>query len=421
MLIYNRSGWLLAAGTLLCLLANPNVHALENNAELTAKLELLQQQLELQQQQINDLKRLLEQTQTQAVETDAKVEAVADVIESSPAQQAGPLKTTVGGYGELHYNNLSATDPDRDVEAIDFHRFVLFFGHEFNDKTRFYSELELEHSFIADSGGDTPGEVELEQAFLEFDLKPGLYSRAGLFLIPVGLINETHEPPSFYGVERNDVENIIEPSTWWEAGAAINGRMGSDWNWDLAFTSGLQMPTTGSNAFRVRSGRQKVAKALASDGAITGRLRYLGIEGLLAAVTLQYQFDPSQAANDGLDDGTLLEAHVDYRLGSFGIRALYARWDFSGEAVEAAGADKQTGWYLEPSYRLNEQFGFYTRYEDVEAARRSDQFDQWEVGMNWWPARNVVLKFDYRSRSHNLDSERGRDFNGIDLGVGYNF
>ncbi len=245
--------------------------------------------------------------------------------------------------------------------------------------------------------------------------------KQGLFLVPVGLINETHEPPTFYGVERNDVESIIVPSTWWEAGAGMNGRLGDDWDWAVAATSGLEIPTTGSNAFRVRSGRQKVAKALASDGAITGRLRYMGISGLQAAVTVQYQFDPSQVANDGLDDGTLLEAHIDYRHGDFGLRALIAHWDFSGDAVEAAGADKQTGWYVEPSYRLNNKLGFYTRYEEVDAARDRDQFSQWELGLNWWPTDNVVVKFDYRDRSHDLDGERGRDFTGIDIGLGYSF
>ena len=263
--------------------------------------------------------------------------------------------------------------------------------------------------------------MELEQAFVEFDLGPGLHSKAGLFLIPVGLINETHEPPTFYGVERNDVESIIVPSTWWEAGVGLNGRWGSGWNWDLALSSGLQMPTTGSSAFRVRSGRQKVAKAIASDGAVTGRLRYLGIAGLQAAVTVQYQFDPSQIANDGLDDGTLVETHIDYRRGGFGLRALYAHWDFSGAAVEAAGADNQSGWYIEPSYRLNERLGLYTRYEEVDAARSQDQFDQWEFGLNWWPTENVVIKLDYRDRSHDLVSAHGRDFNGIDLGLGYYF
>jgi hypothetical protein len=410
----NRFALMLSASVLFFLLASSATFAEESNADLLAKLELMQQQ-------IDELREQLEQTQNQTVETDAKVEAVVEVVESGSMQQPQVRKTTIGGYGELHYNNLNAVDPSKDVNAIDFHRFVLFFGHQFNDKTRFYSELEVEHAFIADSGGDTPGEVEVEQAFIEFDLRPGLHAKAGLFLVPVGILNETHEPPTFYGVERNDVENIIVPSTWWEAGAGLNGRLGSDWTWDVALTSGLEMPTTGSNAFRVRSGRQKVGKALANDGAITGRLRYLGVAGLQTAVTVQYQVDPSQISNDGLDSGTLIEAHIDYHRAGFGLRALYAYWKFAGDAVEAAGADRQWGWYIEPSYRLNDYIGFYTRYEKISAARDQDNFDQWELGLNWWPARNVVIKLDYRNRSHDLASQRGRDFTGFDLGLGYAF
>ncbi len=400
--------------TLICLLSSTPAPAQDSNAELLAMIESLQQQ-------VDELRQKLEQTQGQTEETDAKVEAVAEVIESGPSQVVEARRTTIGGYGELHYNNLSAEDPARDVEQIDFHRFVLFFGHEFNDKTRFYSEVELEHSFIADSGGNTPGEVELEQAYLEFDLRPDLYAKAGLFLVPVGILNETHEPDTFYGVERNDVENIIIPTTWWEGGALLNGVFGSGWTWDLALTSGLGMATSGSDAFRVRSGRQKVAEALANDGAITGRLRYLGIPGLQAAVTIQYQFDPSQGKNDGLDSGTLIEGHIDYRRGGFGLRALYARWDFTGEAIEEAGAERQYGWYVEPSYRLNDNIGFYTRYETVDAARNQDKFDQWEFGLNWWPYENVVVKLDYRDRNYDLVSQQGRDFTGFDVGFGYSF
>lgn len=410
----NRPRTLLTTMAIIIFLSAPSAQAQVSNAELLEKLESMQLQ-------IDELKRQIAENEEKTNETDAKVEAVAEVMESAPPQVAKASKTTIGGYGELHYNNLNAKDPAKDVNMLDLHRFVLFFGHEFNDRTRFYSEVEVEHAFIADSGGDTPGEVEIEQAFVEFDLRQDLYAKAGLFLIPVGILNETHEPDTFYGVERNDVENIIVPSTWWAGGAGLNGRFGSGWNWDMAFTSGLKMHTTGSNAFRVRSGRQKVAKAVANDGALTGRLRYVGIPGLQAAVTVQYQFDPSQVSGDGLDSGTLVEAHVDYQRNGFGLRALYARWDFTGDAVEAAGADVQTGWYIEPSYRLNDKVGFYTRYEEVDAARSQDQFNQWEVGLNYWPARNVVIKFDYRDRSHNLDSQSGRDFTGIDLGIGYSF
>lgn len=410
---FNTFRGLFCTTTLVCVLASSPAYAQDINAELLLKLDSLQQQ-------IDELKLQLAQTQTQTVETDAKVEAVAEVIESATPLAAEKKRTTIGGYGELHYNNISAVDPSRDNKAIDFHRFVLFFGHEFNDKARFYSELEIEHAFIADTGGDTPGEVEIEQAFVEFDLRDNLHAKGGLFLVPVGILNETHEPTTFYGVERNNVENVIIPTTWWEGGAGLNGLFGSGWAWDMNLTSGLGMSASGSDAFRVRGGRQKVAEAVANDWAITGRLRYFGIAGLQAGITVQYQFDPSQESNDGLDSGTLVEGHIQYQRGGFGLRALYARWDFSGYAVEAANADKQWGWYVEPSYRINE-IGFYTRYEQLDAARAQDKFNQWEVGLNWWPNENVVLKFDYRDRSHDLASQHGRDFTGFDLGLGYAF
>ena len=317
----------------------------------------------------------------------------------------------------------------------------LFFGHEFTDDIRFFSEFELEHALTKDTacsatapaggftggevicdGSTAPGEVELEQAYLEFDLMDDmLQARGGVFLLPVGILNETHEPNTFYGVERNDVESIIIPATWWAGGAGIGGRHANGISWDLAVHEGLKMPTSGSSAFRVRSGRQKTSEASAEDLAWSGRLRYTGIPGLELAASANYQTDASQVSGDGLDSGLLLETHLVYTKGPFGLRALYAQWDFDGTAVAAADADRQTGWYIEPSFRVRNDVGLYTRYEDIEAARSQDRFDQWEVGVNYWPHEDVVLKADYRSRDHDLTAEAGRDFDAFDLGIGYQF
>jgi hypothetical protein len=289
---------------------------------------------------------------------------------------------------------------------------------KFSDRVRFFSEFELEHSLAGDG---KPGEVELEQAYVEFGLNDNTYAKTGLFLLPVGILNETHEPPTFYGVERNDVENIILPSTWWEAGAGLRGNFGSGVSWDAAVHSGLAMPTTGGSAFRVRSGRQKVAEAVASDLATTLRLKYTGMPGLELAASYQYQSNPSQVPGDGLDSGQLLTAHAIYQRDRFGLRALYGAWDFDGFAVEAADADKQTGWYVEPSFRVSEKWGVYARYEDLDAARDQDRFSQSEFGFNYWPVDGVVLKMDFRSREFDLPALSASDFDAIDLGFGYNF
>ena len=123
--------------------------------------------------------------------------------------------TTIGGYGELHLN----LNDDADNE-IDFHRWVLFINHRFSDRITLNGEFELEHSLAGDG---KPGEVELEQAYIDIALDGGNHFKAGLFLLPVGTLNETHEPDTFYGVERNPIEKNIIPTTWWEAGLALNG------------------------------------------------------------------------------------------------------------------------------------------------------------------------------------------------------
>ena len=381
-----------------------------------ATIEELWAIVQQQQAEIEALRAEIGQTRAQVEATDDKVEATGEYVETLAVNTEGPARTGIGGYGELHYTQLDADAGDS--EEIDFHRFVLYVNHEFSDRVRFFSELELEHSLAGDGA---PGEVELEQAYAEFSLTDSMSARTGLFLLPLGILNETHEPPTFYGVERNDVESIIIPSTWWEAGAGLSGRFGSGFSWDFAAHSGLAMPTDGGSAFRVRSGRQKVAEAVASDPAYTARLKYTGIAGLELSASYQYQSDASQQPGDGLDDGRLLTAHVAWQQGAFGLRALYAGWDFNGSAVEAAGADSQDGWFVEPSFRLSEKWGIYARYEDIDAARDQDKFSQAQVGFNYWPTPGIVLKMDYRTRDHELPGLADLDFDAIDLGFGYNF
>jgi len=380
-----------------------------------AMIDELREQIAATQGELNGTSERLDATQDM-------VAATGDFVETLGARIAEPgvdtSRTTIGGYGELHYVSQDASDPAFDLDEIDFHRFVLFFGHEFSDRTRFFSELEIEHSLVGDG---EPGEVELEQAYIDFALSNNLSAQTGLFLLPVGILNETHEPPTFYGVERNDVESIIIPSTWWEAGASLGGNTANGLSWSFAAHSGLAIPTTGSNAFRVRSGRQKVAEALASDPAYTFRIRYTGLPGLELAASYQYQSDPSQLPGDGLDSGRLLTAHAIYQSGRFGLRALYGGWSFSGAAVEAAGDDEQSGWFVEPSFKLTDSWGIYARYEDLEGARDLDQFSQWEAGVSYWPDPAVTVKFDYRRREHDLAFESGRDFDSVDVGIGYQF
>lgn len=375
---------------------------------------------DLIQKQEKEIEALKKQQQ----ETDEKVEAAADAIDSGSAggskASEWAAKTKLGGYAEHHYNNF-----DESNDKIDAHRFVLFIGHEFNKKVRMFSEFELEHSLAGDG---KPGEVELEQAYVEWDYTEGHNLKAGLFLVPVGILNETHEPETFYGVERNNVEKNIIPTTWWETGVMFSGSFAPGWSYDVALHSGLD--TTGEDAdgnvtesLGIRGGRQKSAEAIANDVAYTARVKYTGVPGLEWSASYQWQEDLSQGlGDDSLDSATatLFETHVIYETGPFEIRALYAQWDIDADYADtvAAGRDEQTGWYIEPSYKITDNFGVFVRMSEWNNAAGTPSSDANEVidyGVNYWLTPRVVFKADYQDASDYNDNDS------INLGVGWSF
>ena len=364
---------------------------------------------------------------TVAAVTDEEFKALQDQLNqlADAVEQESTTETKqvhIGGYGELHYNNWEFPDGSK-FRELDFHRFVLFFGYDFTDRIRFHSELEIEHAFVEDnndgSGETAPGAVELEQAYIEFDLTDNMETKGGLFLIPVGILNETHEPTTFYGVERNPIEKNIIPTTWWEGGAALTGRFGSTGlSYDLTVTSGLDGGTN------IRGGRQKVAKATANDLAYTGRLKYTGVPGLELAGTANYQSDMTQSADPTVNDGLLLSGHIIYNISQFQIRALYASWDIDVTAnatAEDQAKDKQDGYYLEGSWKFVPAAGVFARYNVWDNGGLGDTEEtQTNVGINYWPHEQVVLKFDLQRQDHGA-AKAAKEADGYNLGIGYYF
>lgn len=387
----------------------------EEIAELRAMIVAQQQQLKLMQEKLDAISADVAENSNKTAEANQKTEILAENLEEQAENRTPVNRTSVGGYGELHANLLDGTNT-ADKNSIDFHRFVLFFGHEFNDRLRFFSEVEVEHAL---SGDGKPGEVEIEQAYIEYDLNQNNQFRAGLFLLPVGIINETHEPNTFYGVERNPVEKNIIPSTWWEAGVSINGSFGDGFRYDFTATSGLN--TSVGSHYAIRNGRQKVAKAKFNSAAYTGRLRWLGLPGLELGLTTQYQLDITQESDPTTGSATLLESHLSWQTDTFSLRALYANWSLDGAGPAAVGADRQTGWFIEPSWRFNPQWGIFARYNawDNQAGNRLDsEYTQWDAGVNFWLHPNVVFKLDYQSQQAPVSK---KSYDGWNIGVGYQF
>ncbi len=380
----------------------------------TPSLEEMWQVIQQQQSEIASLKQQLRDNDTRLQETEVIAEATISAVEQIAMAPAATSKTTFGGYGELHYNSLDRDDSQASKDEIDFHRFVMFTGHQFSENVRFFSELEVEHSI---AGEGKAGEIELEQAYIEWDLAGQHRAKAGLFILPVGIINETHEPNTFYGTERNNVEKNIIPATWWEGGAALNGEISPGLFYDIAVHSGLYLA---AGEYKPRDGRQKVGKAKADDMAFTGRLKYTAIPGLEIAASVQVQQDVHQGEGEAIG-GTLFETHMAWQRDDFQLRALYAQWDFDSAINNIAlGADEQSGFYIEPSYRISEKLGLFARYSEYDNLAGSavdTAVEQFDIGLNYWLHPNVVFKMDYQ----NQDTPSKTGYDGFNMGVGYSF
>jgi phosphate-selective porin O/P len=368
-------------------------------------IEQLQQKLEQTDQKVEVAEKKVE-------EATQEVEAAAEAIEVASTSSSGSgwwEKTSLGGYGELHYSSRDGDD------QVDFHRYVLYVGHEFTDDVRFFSEWELEHSL---AGEGKEGEVELEQAWIEMDINDSHSFRAGLDILPIGIINTTHEPNTFYGVERNRVESEVIPATWWEAGAGVLGELAPGWNYHVVLHSGLSVPTASG---RIRSGRNKVAEANADHPAFTGNLRYTGIPGLEVGGTIQYQDDIVAGAQTSKNSATLFEGHIDYKHSSgFGLRALYAGWDLDNVIEAGTEDDNQDGYYIEPSYRFGiakGDVGIFGRYQQLDLANDREE-ESYVAGIQWWPVDQVVFKMDYETRE---DEDANTDQDIYSLGLGFSF
>lgn len=381
------------------------------------KIEILQQEIEALKDQI----------------------AKADTGNKSKGIQSFTENTTIGGYGELHYNNFMGDIPagstSRNKDEVDFHRFVLFFGHRFNDWISFKSELELEHSNTENGGA-----VELEQAYLDFNFNQKVNAKAGIFLMPVGFLNETHEPPTFYGVERNNIETRIIPSTWWEAGVSLYGEVAPGWKYQTGLTSNLSAEHFDKFSTKgVREARRNVSEAPAENVAFHARLDYSGLPGLTVGGSLVTgNTGQDNSALNGADARlTLWDLHARYNVDRLDLRALYAQGHL-GDAAKinsAFGYDEVAsrfyGWYAEAAYHVwksgDNDLAPFVRYEkwDTQAslpgnAVRNAQSNNnvWTVGANYWPHQQVVLKADFQ-KFDKPDGDNGDKR--LNLGLGYMF
>lgn len=366
---------------------------------------------------LDDLRAELAKQKAQIAAQQSQLEALATAVEGQKAT-ASNSATTVGFYGEVHYNSFKEPDPAIGKNNVHAHRAVILLSHAFNDNLRFYSEIEFEGA-----ADETEIETELEQLFIDWRVHPKLALNIGQFLLPVGLLNESHEPNVFYGVERNPVEEKIIPATWWEKGVMVRAVPAEGLAVDVAVHNGLRGDiNTLGGADGLREFRQEFGGSRAEDLAYTLRVKYQVINGLELAASFQQQENITQSHDlvvGGKASAQLMTAHVDYHWQGFGLRVLGAQWDIDNAVAKATGADKLSGFYVEPSWKVTDKVGVFARYNQWNTAAnqvgKSDD-EQLNVGVNYWIDPRVVLKADIQNTN-----QKNKAGDGFNLGVGLSF
>ncbi len=329
---------------------------------------------------------------------------------------------SIGGYGESLYQNFDATRENGTASGKtndwDYLRAVLYVGWKFDRTFVLNTEIEYEHASTGKGG-----EVSVEFATLDAMLRDEVNLRAGLVLVPVGFVNEMHEPTTYLGARRPDTENRILPSTWRANGIGAFGAAGPI-AYKIYLTETLN--ASGFNASNgIRGGRQNGARATADNLAFTGRVDLASVPGLLAGVS----FFTGESGKDLVAAGqsfgartTTWDLHADWRYRGLWLRGVFARVTVDDVALlnKSLGltgnksiGETQEGYYLSAGYEVLSQLAPgstmaltpFVRYErtdtqkDVPAGWARDGSNDrkaWTFGLDYKPIPQLALKVDWQ-------------------------
>ena len=376
-------------------------------------------------------------------ELERRIDVLSDELDDMREQGGGggESRVSVHGYGELHFN--LPTDGSGDGE-FDNHRFVLGVHAKLTDWIHLNAEIDFEHG---------AQELEFEFGYLDFLIDPAYNFRAGVMLAPVGFLNEFHEPPLFWMVERPDFQKRIIPTTWNVSGVGVFGTPVDGVNYRLYVVNALQSIrpagfSTGAGAgaggngglFRandgIRKGRLQPNEAVFEDFAITGRLE---LTKLLPGMQVGVSFHTGNTSQNLISEGgrtTLLEADVKYRYKWFDMNASIAHISISDAAAlnafaTTAGTGSGNipsgifGWNVQAGVHLPQLLGISTTHDFIPYLMYEFTDTQNEmpvgfapdpaqekkiivVGVSYLPIPEVALKagFQHTSRSNGDGEDR---------------
>lgn len=327
---------------------------------------------------------------------------------------------SIGGYGKMdyvYYQNEGGSNTDK----IDLYRFIPYIGYKFTDNIIMNTEIEFEHGGIKD-GANGDGYVIIEFMYLDFLLDESFNVRVGNQLVPMGLINERHEPTLFTTVQRPDTSKKLIPSTWHENGLSAYGNITDDLTYKLGVFSALDLTQgagEGNDWLRdSRIGSFRNTSRL--KPAVVARVDYTGVDGLMIGASTY---------NDS--NIMMIDTHFNYQKDAFRAYGVLTQTDRNdaptGEPQKAEGGFLNLSYDILSLTKSNDKMPAFVQYESVSAQAELagggsvDSTDTITVGINYFPHDQVVLKADYAMAKDNSKASNQDEKDIFSLSMGFIF
>ncbi len=320
---------------------------------------------------------------------------------------------SIGGYGEMYYSGATSNDSNNRKATLDVYRFVPYIGYKFTDNIILNTEIEFEHGGVDHNGNG--GEVIVEFMYLDFLINKNANLRVGNMLVPMGLINEKHEPTLFTTVQRPNTAKLLIPSTWHESGVMVYGEIIENLSYKFAALSALQTGVNGSKWLRdARGGSFKQTDPSLSAVA---RVDYTGVNGLLVGASIY----GAPAVNGQESTLLMYDIHADYKIGAARVYGVYTQANRSNASDISVGTqsavEKASGGYINASFDVlslttfKNKLPLFIQFESVNPEEKrangtsGDSIDTTTLGINYFPHEQVVLKADLAmAKEGNVDT-----------------
>jgi len=306
---------------------------------------------------------------------------------------------SIGGYGEMFYSYNSIDGDTDNSSTVDIKRFITYIGYKFSDDIILNTEIEYESAGVDASGnGD---KVAVEFLYLDFLMNENANLRVGNFLMPMGLINQRHEPTLFNTVQRPDTSYYLIPSTWTESGLMVFGKITDDLEYKIAGVTGLVDSNAGEKWLRKGRGGSFTNNNPSLGG--VARLDYTGINGLLLGASLYYDSNIN-----------IWDTHVDYKVGGFRAYGVYTQSSRDNSSADTAGTSESTdakGGYLNLSYDVlsltssKYQLPLFVQYESITPEDKLNNGTSEKVSKTTTFGLNFVIMLDDLQQIYNFRTD----------------